>query len=116
MDMYHRGNKIFFHRPFIVDTIWTIWTEKYKDAFFQPTQIFYFSKVSYASTLHQCVSYSTMNPMPVLYLPIKSLRFPFPLSFDYFNEPCTTAVVKKTGTPNFVRTLGLWFCFFFFVN
>ena len=24
-----------------------------------------------------------------------TLRFPFPLSFNYFNESCTTAIVKK---------------------
>ena len=24
-----------------------------------------------------------------------------PCSFDYFNEPCTTVAVKKTGTPSF---------------
>ena len=52
----------------------------------------------------------------ILYLPIKAWRFPFPLSFDYFNEPCTTAVVKKTGTPCFCTLTWLMVFVFFFVS
>ena len=66
---------------------YTYMAEKEKDALFQSTQIFHFSKVSYASTLHECDYYQKMSRISILYLPIKSWRFLFPLSFDYFNEP-----------------------------
>ena len=72
-----------------------------------PTEIFVFSKVPYTSTLHECDSYSNTSRVAVLKLPIKAWRFPFPLSFDYFNKPCTTAVVKKTGTPSFCTPIWL---------
>ena len=36
-------------------------------------------------------------------MPIKAWRFSFSLSFDYFNEPCTTAIVKKSGTTSICK-------------
>ena len=41
--------------------------------------------------------------------------FPLPLSFDYFDDPCTVGVVKKMARRIFVCQLGSWF-FFFFVS